>query len=234
ESNMLAIVYEWAPDWLGAWGSGLALSLTELAQSLIGDGVAYTSITLFRSLPSFIMWVLLFAISSFFFVKDRQMIREVVARNSPRELRVWFGKIKQGMLGVLTGYVKAQLFIGSIVGIITVCALALHGYQYALFMGLLIAVLDALPIIGSSLILIPWALISIVQGQMSSGLYFMALWAINFLVRQLLEPKVLSVSIGIHPIMMLISMYTGLRLIGPLGLLVGPMWVMSMRITFSV
>ena len=232
-SNAFGAMSDWAPDWLGVWGGGLVISLTELAQNTIGDGVAYTSLTLFRTLPNFIMWVLLFAISAFFFAKDKNLIREAVSRNSPWELRAWFSRQRLGMMGVLTGYVKAQVFIMSIVGMISFIGLVLYGYQYALFMGLIIAILDGLPFVGSSLILVPWALISLIQGDMYSGLYFLTLWGINFLVRQLLEPKVLSDSIGIHPILMLISIYAGLRLIGPLGLLVGPMWVMSMRITLS-
>jgi len=232
-SEALGAVFDWAPDWLGSWSDGLVLSLAEFAQSTIGDGVAYTSITLFRTLPSFVMWVLLFVISAFFFVKDKHLIRAAVVRNSPRELRAWFSRLRLGMIVALAGYVKAQLFIMSIVGLISFGGLAIYGYQYALFMGLLIAVLDGLPFVGSSLILVPWAVLSLIQGDMYSGLYFLALWGINFLVRQLLEPKVLSASIGIHPILMLVSIYAGLRLIGPLGILVGPMWVMSMRITLS-
>jgi len=179
------------------------------------------------------MWVLLFAISCFFFIKDKHFITAAVVRNSPRELVLWFSHLRRGMLGVLAGYVRAQLFIMSIIAVITVGALALHGYQYALFMGLLIAFIDALPFVGSALILAPWALVSIIQGDLYSGLYFLALWVINFLVRQLLEPKVLSASIGIHPILLLVSIYAGLRMIGPLGLLIGPMWVMSVRMTIS-
>jgi len=197
------------------------------------DGVAQTYIVLFRSFSHFIIWVMLLALSIFFFAIDRRLIKEVIIRNSPPEFQAWLAKLKAGMIGAFAGYLKAQAIIMSVIAVINVGALMLHGYEYALFMGLLIALLDALPIIGSSLIFIPWALISLLQGSVYSGLYFLALLGINFFVRQLLEPKVLSVSIGLHPILTLASIYVGLRLLGPPGLIIGPMWVMALRIMFS-
>lgn len=232
-SDVLHIFAVLSPDWLGAWGGSITQNLAETAQSSIGDGVAQTSLVLFRSLPHFVMWVALFTISMFFFAKDRQLIKEAVVRISPPELQAWFAKLRTGLAGAFAGYLKAQGFIMSIIGVINIAALAIHGYEYALFMGLLIAVLDGLPFIGSSLIYIPWAVISFLQGSVYSGFYFLALLGINFLVRQLLEPKVLSVSIGLHPLLTLSSIYIGLRLLGPPGLIIGPMWVMTLRIILS-
>ena len=221
------------PDWLGTWGDSITLSLAESAQNTIGDGVAQTSLDLFRSLPHFVMWTALFIISTFFFAKDRQLIKEAIVRNSPPELQAWFAKLRTGLAGAFVGYLKAQAFIMSIIATINITALAIHGYEYALFMGLSVAFIDALPLIGSSLIYIPWAVISFLQGSVYSGFFFLALLGVNFLVRQLLEPKVLSASIGLHPIMTLLSIYVGLRLLGPPGLIIGPMWVMAIRIVLS-
>jgi len=81
-------------------------------------------------------------------------------------------------------------------------------------MALLIAFSDALPILGSGTIMLPWAVICGTQGNLNLAIALVALFAIISIVRQLLEPKVVSNEIGIHPIFTLIAMYTGYKLIG--------------------
>ena len=229
-SNAAGVLTTLSPPWLGGFGSNLTEAIAEFARNSIGDGVAHTSLVLFRSLPHFVMWIVLFTISTFFFIKDRQFIHDTVMSASPPELKAWFTKLHAGLVRAFTGYLKAQGIIMSAIAVVNIGALMLHGYEYALFMGLLIAVIDALPFIGSSLIFIPWALVSFAQGATNSGFYLLALLGINFLVRQLLEPKVLSASIGLHPILTLASLYIGLRLLGPPGLVVGPMIAMMIKI----
>jgi len=233
ESAVMGNVYGRGQGGFSAANFGLVEGITEFVQNTIGDGVATTSWALFKTLPGFVIWVMLFAISCFFFIKDKQLISAAVARNTPKGLHRWCAGQQRGMIGVLGGYVRAQLIIMTVIALISVGALMFRGYEYALLMGVMIAFVDALPLVGSALILLPWAAVSLVQGQITAGLYLLALWGVNFLVRQLMEPKVLSASIGLHPILMLVSMYGGLRLLGPVGLLVGPMWMMSVKISYS-
>lgn len=218
------------PTWIAAWGENIFQSLSQLTQNTIGDGVATTSLSLFRSLPAFVMWVVLFIISTFFFIKDKHIIKSAISEALPPEFAAWLSHIRSGLVSALTGYVRAQAFIMSIISGISIAALLFRGYPYALFMGVLIAFLDALPIVGSSLILVPWSALSFLSGDTYSGFYFIALWGINFLTRQLIEPKVLSSQIGLHPIITLLSIYVGLRLLGPMGMLAGPVWVMTLKV----
>ena len=85
--------------------------------------------------------------------------------------------------------------------------------RYPLLMALLVAFADALPIIGSGTIIIPWAIISSVQGDINLAIYLIVLYVIITIARQLLEPKVVGSQIGIHPIFTLIAMYTGYKFI---------------------
>ncbi len=89
-------------------------------------------------------------------------------------------------------------------------------------MALLIAFSDALPILGSGTIMIPWAVICAFQGNLNLAIALMVLFVIISIVRQLLEPKVVSGQIGIHPIFTLAAMYTGYKVIGIMGMLIRP------------
>ena len=70
--------------------------------------------------------------------------------------------------------------------------------------------------------MIPWAIMSAINGDLKLGIALFVLYVIILIVHQILEPKIVSNKIGIHPIFTLIAMYTGFKVIGLLGLFIGP------------
>lgn len=82
--------------------------------------------------------------------------------------------------------------------------------------------------------MIPWAVISALNGDIKLGIAIIVVYAIILIVRQLVEPRIVSNNIGIHPIFTLIAMYTGFKIIGVLGLFVGPIVLIILKNIFSV
>lgn len=82
---------------------------------------------------------------------------------------------------------------------------------------------------GSGTVLIPWAICSGLNGNFSLGISLIIIYAIILVTRQLIEPKIVSNKIGIHPIFTLIAMYTGFKFIGILGLLIGPIILIILK-----
>ena len=82
--------------------------------------------------------------------------------------------------------------------------------------------------------MIPWAIIESINGNFKLGIALIIVYAIILVTRQLLEPKIVGKNIGIHPIFTLLAMYTGFRLIGLLGLFVGPIVLIILKNFFSV
>lgn len=68
--------------------------------------------------------------------------------------------------------------------------------------------------------MIPWTLISFLNKDYSVGFSILGLYIFTIVVRQVLEPKIVSNKIGIHPIFTLIAMYTGFKILGVIGMLV--------------
>ncbi|MCI9365218.1 MAG: AI-2E family transporter [Clostridia bacterium] len=100
-------------------------------------------------------------------------------------------------------------------------------------MALFIAFADALPIVGSGTVMIPWAIICAFNGNINLSIALIVLYIIITIVRQLLEPKVISNQIGIHPIFTLIAMYTGYKAIGIIGMLIGPIIIIILKPIFE-
>ena len=105
--------------------------------------------------------------------------------------------------------------------------------KYPLLIALITAFVDALPILGSGTVLVPWAIISALDGDINLGIALVVLWIIMCVVRQFVEPKVVSNKLGIHPIFTLIAMYTGFKLFGVMGLLIGPIALIIIKSIFS-
>ena len=74
--------------------------------------------------------------------------------------------------------------------------------------------------------------ISALNGDLKLGIAIIILWVIMSVVRQFLEPKIVSGKIGIHPIFTLIAMYTGFKIVGVMGMLVGPIVLIIVKSIF--
>lgn len=81
--------------------------------------------------------------------------------------------------------------------------------------------------------MIPWAIISAVNGDLKLAIALLTLYLIIIVVRQLLEPKIVSRHLGIHPIFTLIAMYTGFKLSGLIGLFIGPVILIILQNIFE-
>ena len=97
--------------------------------------------------------------------------------------------------------------------------------DYYLIIGLAVAVLDILPVIGSGSILVPWGLWLLLGGRPTLGAGILLLYAVVTAIRTVLEPRVVGRRIGLSPLVTLISMYAGMKLGGMAGLILAPMAV---------
>lgn len=105
--------------------------------------------------------------------------------------------------------------------------------EYPLLAAIAIGFVDAMPILGSGTVIVPWAAIVAIDGDIKLGIALLILLMVISIARQLIEPKVISKQIGIHPIFTLIAMYTGFKIIGIMGLLVGPIVLIILKNIFG-
>ena len=93
---------------------------------------------------------------------------------------------------------------------------------YALVWALVVALVDAVPILGTGTVLIPWALMSLLQEQTLRGVGLLGLYTIAALTRSALEPRLVGKQLGLDPLVTLFSLYSGYRLWGFGGMILAP------------
>ena len=127
----------------------------------------------------------------------------------------------------------AALFF--LVSLICMAGLLLLGNSYFLLLGPVIGLVDALPVFGAGTVLIPWFLLSFLQGRWGQGVVLLFLYLVCYLLRQVAEARLMGGQVGLTALETLFSMYVGLRLFGLLGLFLGPIgWLLIKEIDKSL
>ena len=212
-----------------AFGSSLMGSVT-LA---VGEFVRRISGSAVKVVPSTVIGMILCFISMFFFIKDRDIIVDTIASKTPRAVKEKYFVVKRELLGALAGYIRASAMLMLITGLICISGLIILRYPYALFLGLVVAVFDFLPVFGPGIILWPWAIASAISSDFQMAIGLILIYAVITVARQILEPKILGSQLGIHPLVMLMSMFMGLQVFGLLGFLIGPFVVILLKAIFE-
>ena len=97
------------------------------------------------------------------------------------------------------------------------------GVPYAPIWALVVSLVDAIPVLGTGVILLPWALVAFLQGKQILALGLGGVYLVAMLSRSVLEPRLVGKHLGIDPLMTLIALYIGYRIWGFGGMLLSPM-----------
>lgn len=130
---------------------------------------------------------------------------------------------------IIGNYAKSYLLILLITFSEMAVGLLIIGYENALLYAFGVAIFDILPIVGSGMVLVPWIIITFIQGLVGRGIGLTILWLIIVTARQIIEPKIVGKQVGMHPLLTLLSMWTGLKLAGGAGLFVFPISILILK-----
>lgn len=179
----------------------------------------------FIKLPSILIFIGIATVATYLIIKDRAIIRTFVIRAMPSSVRADGTNIVNELLKALSGFVKAYSILITITAVLTLVSLKILAVKYALLIGLLVGIMDILPILGPGLVFMPWIMWEFIKGNTGMGFSLIVVYVVITVVRQFLEPQIVGDSIGLHPLVTLIALYVGLQLGGLLGMIMGPVLV---------
>lgn len=190
------------------------------------------------SIPKLIIYIVITILATYFITSDKIYILDRMEHHFSKKM-VW--KIAQKVQAIsksLGGYLKAELKLIGISFSIILVMLNVYKYigmniKYPILFAVLIGFVDALPILGTGTVMIPWTIISFLNKDTYLAISILGLYILVTIVKQFLEPKIVSSNIGIHPIFTLIAMYTGFKISGIIGLLIGPIILIILKSIFS-
>lgn len=205
--------------------------IRENAGVLARQGTAFVTgilsgIGQFLSDLPFLLTVLVFIILATFFISlDWPRLKKNLVSLIPKKAQATSGMVLQDLKKALFGFVRAQLILISITALIMLIGLLILQIPYAVTIAFLIGFVDLLPYLGVGAVLVPWIIYLFFTGNMKLGIGLAILYGVIVVVRQFLEPKLLSSNVGLDPLLTLISLFVGLNLFGFLGIIIGPVTV---------
>jgi sporulation integral membrane protein YtvI len=175
--------------------------------------------------------LLIVLVAAVLIVKDQSELQDKLEQS---RLYNEFHKITQKLSEVGMAYLRTQGIIMIIVAAVCIIGLSLLHNSYALLIGIGIAFMDALPVLGSFLVLVPWAVIALVSGNIYEAAVLVTLFLVCQLIREILEPKLIGNRIGIKPLFTLIAMYVGVKLFSVAGFILGPVGLIIIQTIYQV
>lgn len=204
-------------------------SLSDFLSSIIP--VAYDAVS---KVPNVILFIITMLLSTFFMTKDYYKIKDFIKAQFSDTIVDKIVIMQHGMLEAIGGYIRTQVILMSITFSICFIGLFIFDVNYALLLAVIISIVDALPVFGSGTILIPWGIYTLLIGNYTLGIGLLCIYGIIFVARQIMEPKILSTQIGMYALVTLMSVYIGYKIIGFIGLILGPAIVVILQMLQNV
>ena len=189
-------------------------------------------------IPKLMIYIGITIVATYFVCTDKMYILDQMEHHLPRNWVNKFGNKLRKVISSLGDYLKAEgililiSFTIILIGLIIFDIIGMN-VNYPFLIALFIGFVDALPILGAGTIMLPWAIISAFNGDIKLAFSLIVLYIVIIVIRQLIEPRIVSNHIGIHPIFTLIAMYTGFKIIGVMGMFLGPIILIILKNIFE-
>lgn len=178
-----------------------------------------TAMDVFREVILTLGIIVIFYMAVYYLTRDYKKILDRLAKSSfSNEFKFLFGRLGN----IILVFVKTQGIILLIVTVICCVSLLFLNNPYWLILGIVLGVLDMLPVFGTGTILIPWALFCFFGGEYWYGAVLLIVTLACYLIREFLTPRIMGNELGINPVFMLGAVYVGIMLFGVLGVITGP------------
>lgn len=189
-------------------------------------------------IPNIFVNVIITILATYFITSDKFYILDRMEHHLSKKMVGKIIKHVKSITSSLGSYIKAEItlsvitFLIVLTGLNIFCLIGME-IEYPILMALLIGFVDVLPILGAGSVMVPWSIILCLNNNYSLALSVLGLFIFTVVVKQIIEPKLVSKHISIHPIFTLISMYTGFKIIGIIGLIVGPIILIVLKNIFA-
>ena len=211
----------------GLEGVGAAINekISESLKSFLSSltsAIPAFSLKVVKSAPKILIGLIVAALSCFYFATDYSDLKQSALNSLSPNTRERFSRISSVCSASLKKYIRAYLLIMLITFVEVLIGLIILKKSYATLIALGVAFVDLLPIFGAGTVLIPWAIVCFIIKDVSTATGLLILYAVITIVRQVIEPKIIGTSLGIHPLITLFAMVAALELFGVAGMVLSP------------
>ncbi|MGI6678535.1 MAG: sporulation integral membrane protein YtvI [Dehalobacterium sp.] len=216
---------DFSPEVMQQIQQGLS-NVTNTLSAIVYAAVNGT-VDIVTALPSLFIMVVITIIATFFFSRDKVIVEKFFISILPLKWQKNVESVYLDMTSSLVRYLGAIVVLVSITSLVSIVGLSILRVEYAFMMGILIGFVDILPVLGPGLVFVTWIIISLITGELKFALGLVVLYTYITVQRQILEPKLVATTINVHPLSTLAAIFIGLKLLGPWGVIIGPVTLVA-------
>ena len=157
---------------------------------------------------------------SLYFAKDYNVVKKFVFSLIPHEKIMATKRVKNLLFLRVFKMLKGYLILSGITFLELFLAFLVLKIKNAFIYAVIISLIDALPVLGTGLVLLPWGIVNMLSGNIVMGVKIVIVYLIVAVVRNILEPKIIGQKMGIPPLLSLLIIFLGIRLFSFLGMIV--------------
>jgi predicted PurR-regulated permease PerM len=241
--DLASQVREWGIQGLGwytenipsDWRATIETNLQNLANDAVNTlrtGLVATVTTVF-STASFILGFVVIPFWLFYILHDESQVKSGILHAIPRQLRPDVACLARLIDDVLSAYIRGQLLLILFVGGLSTIALLIIGVPFAIVLGLIAGIFEALPYVGPILGAIPALIVALLSDPISAIWVAATFFAIQQVENLILVPRISGESVKLHPAMVMVVLVIGNELAGLLGMLVAVPITATIRDVFK-
>ncbi|MNZ68566.1 AI-2 transport protein TqsA [compost metagenome] len=218
-----SILSNFSPDaveTLESWLTGLTSTLTKMVGSLSNTVISFAS-----SIPGMFIFFIVFLVAVYMFSYSLNTMKATVLSMFDDKSQPKVEDVMNNLKKSIFGFLRSQFILSALTYIISLAGLLVLDIKYPLAIALLIIVVDIMPILGTGSVLVPWGTYLLITGDIFTGIGLYVLFLVITVFRRIVEPKILGDSVGIGSLSALISLYVGFKLVGVIGVFIGPLVV---------
>lgn len=173
-----------------------------------------------KQLPNLFVAVIMCLVAAFAFTAERANMRNFMQDYMPETMKKYWDMIRVSLSSAVGGYLKAQLKIECWIYLIVAAGLLILRISYAPVLAIFIAVLDFLPVFGTGTILWPWIVFEVFGRNYKLAIGLALIWGVSQIVRQVIQPKIMGDSMGMHTLPTVFLLYIGYKVSGIFGMII--------------
>jgi predicted PurR-regulated permease PerM len=201
---------------------GISSSQIEALRSQLiarSEQFAGNAVPVLTGVVNTVLDIVLVAVMSIYLLIDGSRLTNWLRRHAPRRQRSKVNFLLNTMQRVVGGYIRGQLFLCFIVGVLVGAGMQILGVPYALLLGVLAFVLEFIPILGTLVSGAICVLLALTKGWLLAVIVLGYFIIVHVLEGDVLGPRIVGKAIGLHPVVALFALVAGSELFGIWGAL---------------
>ncbi len=182
-------------------------------------GFAGSVLPLFTRFLDFLLDIVIVAVVSIYLLIDGSRVTNWLRNNMPVQQRGRVHFLLETLERIVGGYIRGQLLLSTMVGLLVGIGMALFHVPYAVLLGVLAFILEFVPVLGTIVSGAICVLIALTQGWLIALGVLVYFVGVHVLEGDVIGPRIVGKAVGLHPVISLAALIAGAELFGILGAL---------------